>query len=459
MVSQAYEVFEEQYYAKTQESRQMYDKARKYLAGGVVADGAYRAPYPIYMKEARGTKLWDIDGNEYIDIMSGGGPTILGHSPAPVMEAVKRQLDHGTQTLVTHSAAIELAKKICQHMPGMEEIRYVQSGSEAVHTAMRLSRVYTGREKHAKFEGNYNGQLDNELVSGSYFGGPEESPESVAQCPGIPKSVLNDIIVLPWNNTEASVALIKKHAKELASVIIEPVACAHMGGIPAEKPFVKALRQVCDDYGIVLIFDEVITAFRLGLSGAYSILGVIPDLRTIAKLVFGGLPGGLYGGRRRIMKLVAAQPTSPQAGGIMWQKRKMFQSGTFSGNPISATAGVALIEELEKPGFYERIDGYGEKIRNGIRKIAKAIGFSVQVVGVGSMFTVYFSEHPVRTMRDVAKTDKELGAAFYMGLIVNGVYVAPFHWAITNGAMTEDDVDRILEISEKILKEMKRHQA
>lgn len=143
----------------------------------------------------------------------------------------------------------------------------------------------------------------------------------------------------------------------------------------------------------------------------------------------------------------------------MFQKRKMFQSGTFAGNPISVTAGVALIKELEKPGFYERIDGYGERIRNGIRKIVTALGFPVQVVGVGSMFTVYFSEHPVRTIRDVAKTDKELGAAFYMGLVVNGVYVAPFHWAITNGAMTDDDVDRILEVSEKILKEMKRHQS
>jgi len=459
MANRAYELFEEQYYARTKKSKQMYEEARKYLAGGVVADGAYRTPYPLYMKEARGTKLWDIDGNEYIDIMSGGGPTILGHSPAPVMEAVKKQLDHGTQTLVTHSAAVELAKKICQHMPGMEEIRYVHSGSEAVHTVLRLSRVYTGREKHAKFEGNYNGQLDNELVSGSNFGGLEESPESVAQCPGIPHGVLNDIIVLPWNNTEASVALIKKHAKELASVVLEPVACAHMGGIPAEKTFVQALRRVCDDYGIVLIFDEVITGFRLGLSGAYSILGVIPDLRTMAKLVFGGLPGGLYGGRRQIMELVAAQPISSQAGGIMFQKRKMFQSGTFAGNPISVTAGVALIKELEKPGFYERIDGYGERIRDGIRKIATAMGFPVQVVGVGSMFTVYFSEHPVRTIRDAAKANKELGAAFYMGLIVNGVYVAPFHWAITNGAMTDDDVDRILEGSEKILKEMKRHQA
>ena len=455
----AYEVFEERFVAKTKRSREMYEEARKYLAGGVGADGAYRNPYPLYMKEAKGSRLWDVDGNEYIDIMSGAGPAILGHSPVTVMEAVKHQLDHGTQTLVTHGAAIELAKKICQHMPGMEEMRFVQSGSEAVHMAMRLSRIYTGREKHAKFEGNFNGQLDNELVSGSNFGGPEDTPESVPQCPGIPQSVLNDIIILPWNKTEASVALIRKHAKELASVMLEPVACGHMGGIPAERPFVEALRQVCDEYGIVLIFDEVITGFRLGLSGAHSILGVIPDLRTMAKLIFGGFPGGLYGGRKNIMELVAAQPAPLKAGEPMWQKRKMFQSGTFSANPISTTAGVALIKELEKPGFYERIDGFGERIRSGLRRIAADMGFPVQVVGIGSMFTVHFGEHPVRNIRDIAKTDKETGSAFYMGLVVNGIFVAPFHWGITSGAMTDADVDRILEASEEVLKEMKMRKA
>jgi glutamate-1-semialdehyde 2,1-aminomutase len=458
-MTKAYEVFEKQYLARTRRSKQMYEEAKKSLAGGVGADGAYRRPYPLYMKEARGSRLWDIDGNEYIDLMGGAGPAILGHSPAPIIEAVKQQLDHGTQTLVTDQAAIELSRKICQHMPGMEEVRFVNSGSEAVHMAMRISRIYTGKEKHARFEGCYHGQLDTELISGNVFGGTEERPEAVAGSPGIPQCSLDNTVVLPWNNVGASVELIKEHAKELASVIIEPVACAHMGGIPADKNLVRALRQVCDEEGIVLIFDEVITAFRLALSGAYSLFAITPDLRTMAKLVFGGFPGGLYGGKREIMELVADKPQVEKAGTPMWQKRKMFQSGTFSANPVSAVAGLATIKELEKPGFYERINRYGERIRGGIKELADRMGIPVQIVGVGSMFTVYFGEHPVRNIRDIAKTDREAGGAFYMGLVVNGIYVAPFHWGIANGAMTDADVDRILVASEKVLKEMKMHKA
>ena len=344
-------------------------------------------------------------------------------------------------------------------MPGMEMVRFVNSGSEAVHLALRVARAYTGREKHAKCEGNYHGQMDNELVSGDVFGGPENRPESVAQGAGIPKSVLRDVVVLPWNKAESAVAIIKKHAKKLAAVLLEPMAGMYLGGIPAEKSFVEALRRVCDEEGILLIFDEVVTGFRLGLSGAYSITGVVPDLRILGKVIGGGFPVGAYGGRREIMeKVVSPIEELGGARGMQHEGPKIFQSGTFSGNPISMTAGLAMIKELEKPGFYERIDGYGERVRSGLREIAAGVGIPVRVVGVGSMFCLHFSEGPIKSIRDFLKIDKETGAAFYMGWEANGIHCPPFHLGFTSGAHTGDDIEKTLEVAEMVLREIKARQ-
>jgi glutamate-1-semialdehyde 2,1-aminomutase len=452
----AREVFEEQYMSRTKKTREMYEEARHYLAGGVPGGARYRRPYPLYVKEARGSKLWDVDGNEYIDILCGAGAAILGHSPASVMDAVKQQLDRGTIIQVTSEFVVELAKKITHHMPGMELIRFVGSGSEGVHIALRAARAYTGREKYAKFEGCYHGQLDNELISGTVLGGPEDKPESVPGCAGIPKSILNDTIILPRNNAEKSVALIKKHAKELAAVIIEPVGGIYLGGMPAEKAFVEALRKVTEQEGIVLIFDEVITGFRLGLSGSYSLLGVIPDLRVLGKVIGGGFPVGAYGGRKDIMGKVVTPPGPAEAKEVA--KQKIFSSGTFSGNPVSVAAGVATLRELEKPGFYERIDGYGERIRSGLRKMAMDIGLQIQVVGLRSLFSVHFSNHPVRNIRDILNSDRETTGAFYMGLVANGVYVPEHHVAFTCGAHNDADIGKILEVSKMVLREIKRRQ-
>jgi len=452
----AREVFEEQYISRTKRSREMYEEAKHYLAGGVPGSARYRRPYPLYMKEAKGSKFWDIDGNEYIDILCSAGATILGHSPSSVMDAVKQQLDHGTIIQVTSELAVELAKKITHHMPGMELVRFVASGSEGVHIALRAARAYTGREKIAKFEGCYHGQLDNEFISGAVFGGSEDKPESIPGCAGIPKSILNDTLTLPWNNAEASVALIKKHAKELAAVIIEPVGGIYLGGMPAGKSFVEALRRVTEQEGIVLILDEVITGFRLGLSGSYSVLGVIPDLYILGKVIAGGFPVGAYGGRRDIMEKVVTPPGPAEAKEVA--RHKIFSSGTFSGNAVSVAAGVATLRELEKPGFYERIDGYGERIRNGLGKIAKDIGLDIQVVGLGSLYSVHFSDRPVRNIRDILNSDRVSSGAFYMGLVANGIYVPEHHVAFTTGAHTDADVDKILEVSKMVFTEIKKRQ-
>jgi len=455
----ARQIFEDQYISKTKNSRQMYEEARHYLAGGVPGGARYRKPHPLYLKEARGSRLWDIDGNEYIDLHFGAGPAILGHSSPPVMDAVRQQLDRGTIMQIAGEFTVELAKKITQHMPGMELIRFVNSGSEAVHMVLRVARAYTGREKYAKFEGGYDGQLDNELISGGVFSGPEDNPEPVPGCAGIPRSTLNDILILPWNNAEASIALIKKHAKELAAVLIEPMAGIHLGGMTVEKSFMEALRKLTEQEGIALIFDEVITGFRLGLSGGYSLSGVIPDLRALGKIIGGGLPVGAYGGRKDIMEKVVTPLDPAQAKEKALQRQKIFSSGTYSGNPITMVAGVATMRELEKPGFYERIDGYGERIRSSLRKIARDVGLDIQVIGVGSIFSVHFSDRPLRNIRDIMSSDRETAGTFHVGLLANGIHVLENHVAFTSGAHTDADIDRVLEVSEMVFGEIKKHQA
>ncbi|MEE9399691.1 MAG: aminotransferase class III-fold pyridoxal phosphate-dependent enzyme [Dehalococcoidales bacterium] len=455
----AREVFEEQYISRTKKSRQMYEEARHYLAGGVPGGARYRRPYPVYVKEARGSKLWDVDGNEYIDLLMGAGPAILGHSPPSVMKAVKEQLDRGTIMQVTGEFAVELAKKITKHMPGMELIRFVNSGSEAVHIALRAARAYTGRDKYAKFEGSYNGQLDNVLVSGDVYGGPEDAPESVPASAGIPKSILDETIVLPWNNAEAAVSLIKKHAKELAAVLIDPVGGIHLGGIPAEKSLVQALREVTEKEGIILIFDEVISGFRMGLSGGYSLSGVVPDMRSLGKIIGGGFPVGAYGGRRDIMEKVVAPPDPAEAKNAALRKQKIFSSGTYSGNPISMVAGLATIKELEKPGFYEHIDGCAERVRSGLPEIASDMGLDIQVVGVRSLFSVHFTSRPLKNVRDILGSDRETAGVFYTGLVANGVYIPEHHFGVISGAHTNADIDKILSVSEIVLKEIRKRQA
>jgi glutamate-1-semialdehyde 2,1-aminomutase len=450
-------IFEEQYISRTRKSKQMYEEARQYLAGGVPGGARYRRPYPLYLKEARGSRLWDVDGNEYIDILMGAGPAILGHSPPAVMDAVKAHLDRGTVMQVTGEYAVALAKKIAQHMPGMELLRFVNSGSEAVHIALRAARAYTGREKYAKFEGGYNGQMDNVLVSGSVYGGPEERPESQPSSAGIPQCILDDTIVLPWNNAEAAVSLIKEHARELSAVLIDPSGGIFLGGMPPERAFVQALREATQKEGIMLVFDEVITGFRMGLSGGYSLSGVVPDLRALGKIIGGGFPVGAYGGRRDIMEAVVAPPESAAARDAAGQK--IFSSGTYSGNPISMVAGLATIAELEKPGFYQRIDGHAQRIRSGLAKMAVDIGLAAQVIGAGSLFSVLFSDRPMKNLRDVLASNRETAGAFYTGLVVNGVYIPEHHFAFMSGAHTDADVDQILAVSETVLKEIKRQQS
>ncbi len=442
--------FVDLYTQRTPGSLRLYEEARRHLPGGVPGNAGFRPPYPLYVEEARGPFLWDVDGNKYIDSLIGGGPHILGHSPPAVMDAVAKQLSSGTSTIAPSPNNLVLAEKIRRHMPHMEMIRFVHTGSEAVHMSMRVARAFTGRQKIGKFEGNFHGGYDNLLVSGTSFAGPEERPVSLPEGAGIPQSVLDDTVVLPFNNTDAAVALIEEHASELAGVVVEAVGGTWMAGIVADQRFLEALREVTARHGILLIFDEVITGFRVALGGSTAVTGVAPDLVALAKTIGGGLPMGAFGGRRDVMDQVVTPPRDADD-----KRVTIFQSGTFQTNLASLAAGIAMLSELEKPGVYENLEETGEQVRKGIEKIGANLGLPVQATGQGPIFGVYFAEEPVRTIRDVLASDREMAGTFYLGLVAHGIYITPYHLGFTNAAQSQTEIDQVLEVCQRVMETIK----
>jgi glutamate-1-semialdehyde 2,1-aminomutase len=440
-------LFEEKLEARTKKSRAMYEEAKQVLPGGVAGNGKFMLPYPLYFREAQGAKIVDVDGNEYVDLIMGLGIHILGHSPSPVVEAVREHLRPGTMPGLATELEVQLAHKVQQHIPAVEMIRFVNTGSEATLMAIRVARAYRQRDKIARFEGNYNGQHDLVQVSGTTTAGPDDAPQPSPDCLGIPASILQDLLILPYNNIERAVSLITAHADELAGVIMEPVSIYGLGCVPAGREFMKAIREVTSRHDIPLIFDEVVTNFRLGLGGASEYYGIIPDLVCLGKIVGGGFPIGGYGGRRDLMDrfLTPARERS----------EKVFQSGTFSGNVISMAAGLAMIKELEKGEIYPYVNELGEKVRSGLKDIAENLGVQMFVAGVQSLFQVHFGIDDIKNVRDKMRADKSQATDFSQGLLANGIY-APAHPLYLSAAHTQQDVDRILEVAETVLREMKR---
>ena len=439
-------LFEERLRARTQKSCAMYEEAKQVLPGGVAGDGKFMRPYPLYFREAHGARVVDVDGNEYVDLLMGFGACILGHSPAPVVEAVREYLQCGTMPGLATELEVKLAQKVQQHMPSVEMVRFVNTGTEATLMAIRVARAYRRRDKIARFEGNYNGQHDLVQVSGTTTAGPDDAPQPSLDCLGIPTSILQDLLILPYNDTERAVSLITAHADELAGVLIEPVSVYGLGCVPAEQEFLNAVREVTSRHDIPLIFDEVVTNFRLGLGGASEYNGVIPDLVCLGKIVGGGFPIGGYGGRRDLMDRFL----NP----IHQRSEKVFQSGTFSGNVISMAAGLAVLKELEKGNVYPYINELGERMRSGLRGIADTLGVQMLVVGLKSLFCVHFGIDGIKNRRDKLRADKSKADEFSHGLLVNGI-CATSHGLYLSTAHTQQDVDRILEVAETVLKEMK----
>ena len=414
------------------------------LAGAVSAN--IKLWYPIYVRDAKGSRFRDIDNNSYIDLCLGYGPNLLGHSPDSLIDAVAGVISCGTSLAIATPLEVQLAERIQACVPSMELMRFVVSGTEATMMALRVARAFTGKSKVAKFVGHYHGQHDLILFNG--VGEHADAVAPVPDCAGLPDNLADNIIVLPWNDLDRSVELITQHADQLAAVICEPVPYFQLGGNPPDPGFLQGLRDITSQTGVLLVFDEVITGFRLCLGGAAEYFSVIPDLHTFGKLVGGGFPIGVYGGRKDIMEKVVS------LGGHGGGHSRIFQSGTFSGAPPSMVAGIEMLSALASSAVYRVAGDRAEQLRAGWRSITGELGLAAQITGIESIFGIYFTDRPIRTLADAYTSDGLAARAFSLGLLAHGVYCKPAHPGVTAVTHTPDDIAEVLRVSRTVLEEI-----
>ena len=424
----------EKYASKTKKSKALHERAKKVLPAGVSYGIRYFEPYPFYTAKAQGSKLYDVDGNEYVDFWLGHTALILGHSPPAVMEAVKKQLEKGTHYGTAHELEIELAEQVVKMVPNAEMVRFTNSGTEANMYAVRLSRAYTGKNKIAKFEGGWHGGYDA-LHTGVKH--PFDIPESA----GLTKGALQDTILLPFNNLEEVEKRLKN--EKVASIIIEPVLGAG-GGIPAEKEFLKGLREFCNENETLLIFDEVITGFRLAPGGAQQYYGVKADLTVFGKILGGGFPVGAFCGPKEIMERLDAT--------LYPRPQYSFHGGTFTANPITMTAGLATLKLLEDGSLISQLNMLGEKIRKQLKEIFENNSLDVQVTGDSSLFNVHFTKEEVKDASAVFRADRKRLAEYHLTLIENGVFFLPTHAGALSTSHSKEDIDKLFSETEKYAK-------
>ena len=390
---------------------------------------------PRFFTRGEGAYLWDADGKRYIDYVGSWGPAILGHAHPDAVRAVQETARHGLSFGAPTEAEIEMAETLCRLLPSLELVRLVSSGTEATMTALRLARGYTGRSKIVKFEGCYHGHGDSLLVkagSGALtFGQPSSA--------GVPPSIAGETVVLSYNDLDEVAATFEAHPEEIAGIIVEPVA-GNMNLIAPKPEFLPGLRRLCDRYGAVLIFDEVMTGFRLHLRGAQGLYGVAPDLTTLGKVIGGGMPVGAFGGRRAIMEKIA--PLGP-----------VYQAGTLSGNPVAVAAGLATLKVIEAPGFYERLSERTRALTDGLAAAATKAGVPFSAQSIGGMFGIYFTEHPPQTYAEVIACDKEAFNRFFHRMLDAGVYLAPsaFEAGFVSAAHTADDIATTVRLGRESL--------
>jgi len=440
------------YIRKTRNSAKLWKQAAKVMPGGITANIKFFEPHPIFMKKAKGSRIYDVDGNEYIDYCLCLGPLILGHGHPAVVEAIKKQLaSNGTTMLGTpHELETKMAKELKQLVPCAEMTRFVSSGLEATLHALRLARAYTNKTKIAKFEGHYHGAHDYVAVSVSpplNLAGPDSAPLAVSNSAGLPQFILDNTVVLPFNDSASVERIIEKDRDELAAVIIEPVA---RGFLPPHKDFLKSLRTVTRENNIVLIFDEIMTGFRLGLGGAQKYFGVTPDLVALGKIVGGGLPIGVFAGRSEIMEHV-----SPL--GSKSPSDRVFHSGTFNGCPTVLAAGQATLEVLKKAGTYEHINWVADEVKKHMRDAFEDERLDAKVIGLASMFQCLFTSGNVKNYRDIARADSKKRMEFDLELINNGVYVRPGRTYYTSLAHSKLDLRKTFEAIEVAVKATAKH--
>jgi glutamate-1-semialdehyde 2,1-aminomutase len=428
---------------ETQErSEELFARAVELMPGGVNSPvRAFRGVggTPRFIKSASGATMTDVDGRTYIDYVGSWGPMILGHADAEVIEAIHEALARGTSYGAPTALEVEMAEEIIDAVPSVEMVRMVNSGTEATMSALRLARGATGRNKILKFEGCYHGHGDSLLVKAGSGVATLGLPDS----PGVTNAVARNTLTAPFNDADALEEVFAEHGPDVAAVIVEPVV-GNMGCVPPREDYLQALRDVTKRHGAILIFDEVMTGFRLARGGAQELYGVTPDLTTLGKIIGGGLPVGAYGGRRDLMEQIA--PAGP-----------VYQAGTLSGNPLAMTAGLATLKRLRDRAVYERLEEAACRLCEGMVEAAREAGVETVTNRVGSMFTTFFTDTPVHDWPTAARADRERYGRFFHSMLEEGVYLAPsqFEAAFIGVAHTDELIDKTIEAARRAFRSVK----
>ena len=431
------------YLELTLKSKAFWENACEYLPGGDSRNSIYWRPYPIFIESAKGAVVTDLDGYERLDFINTMTTMILGHGFQPVIDGVTRQLDAGVGYNAPNIYQVELARRLCERIPSCELLRFTNSGTEATLNAIRAARAFTGRTAFAKVEGGYHGTHDSVSVSVRVDvskAGSANAPHALAASEGLPSEILDQVVVLPFNDTEVALAILEEHHSDLAAVIVEPVM-GSVGMVPASNEFLSMLRGFTREHDIVLIFDEVIS-YRVSIGGCQSYYGITPDMTALGKIIGGGFPVGAFGGRRDIMELY-----DPRIG------PRVAHAGTFNGNPVSMLAGVITLDNLT-PKVYQELEILGHELRSQIQNICIDMEVPVQVTGIGSLFGIHFADHGIHNYRDIANCNNELRDRVFLGLMNEGILVAP---NLVGALSTETKLEEIRVFSETFRKVLSRN--
>lgn len=423
------------------QSDALFETARTLIPGGVnspVRSGKSVGINPIFIERAEGADIIDADNNRYIDFVGSWGPMIVGHSHPSVISSVEAVLKRGLSFGASIDLEVELARMVVDAVPSIEMVRMVNSGTEATMSALRVARAFTGRDMVVKFDGCYHGHVDTLLVCA----GSGVATQGIPGSPGVPKDVIRNTLSLPYNHIDAVHRLFETYGKDIACVIVEPVA-GNMGMVAPDTAFLEALRQTTQQYGSLLIFDEVMSGFRVAYGGAQERYGVAPDMTCLGKVIGGGMPVGAYGGNADIMRHVAPEGN-------------VYQAGTLSGNPVAMAAGIATLTLLKKPGVYESLEATAKRLVEGLKAAASDAGLSVQAQSVGAMLGLFFTQTPVRDFETAKTSDLERFAKYYRGMLEQGVYLAPsqFEAVFVSTAHTDDHIDTTVAAAKKVMADL-----